>query len=59
MQGNKKYLARRLTASKICNMQKQIFDLPKEVKDSKALQGKVNWLKADITRLVEEKNFYF
>jgi hypothetical protein len=43
-------------ASCIRDMRKEIYDLQKQVKETKALQGKVNRLKADIFRLVQEKN---
>jgi hypothetical protein len=43
-------------ANCIRDLRKEIFDLKKEVNETKALKGKVDRLKADILHLVQEKN---
>jgi hypothetical protein len=43
-------------ANCIQELRKEIYDLQKQVKETKALEGKVDRLKADILRLVQEKN---
>jgi hypothetical protein len=43
-------------ANCIRDLRKEVSDLQKQVKDTKALEGKVDRLKADILRLVQEKN---